>query len=120
MKAYCNHCGVHFINEFETTLKPICNYWGDLGLANLDVDLKKKLWDWIFLLPSDEVFIRTGVGISIAIKGVPVEKKDEFEHMVTNWSSMSEEEKQEFQRNYFKGKIPNNGMPITYGTPKKD
>ena len=64
MKTYCKTCTIHFIDEFEKTLETPCNYWGDIGMTNIPVDVKKKLWDWIFSLPADELPMKYKIGIT--------------------------------------------------------
>ena len=102
MKIGCNNCGIHFPQDFDTTFKPPCNFWGDAGMANLDTDLKKKLWDWIFMCPSDEIFIKNRYGISFEFRGIAQSEDTQFIKVVPGYKDMTELEQQEFQRKYFK------------------
>ena len=45
MKIACETDIIHFEDEFKDTFKPPCNFWGDMGLANIEVELKKKIWE---------------------------------------------------------------------------
>lgn len=121
MKTYCKVCGVHFKPELDSTFKTPCNFWGDMGLSNLDTETKKKIWDWMFDLPSDEIYIKTGIGLAFSLKGYVPPKGTEFKDIVSNWNDLSEEEQQQFQRDYFKGKVSNSGgLPIYYGKPEEE
>lgn len=115
MKVGCKFCGIHFAHDFEKTLESPCNFWGDAGLANISPEDKKKLWDWCFSFPSDEFFVKYKVGLGFKWSAQPLVERLKWENIVTNWKDMTEEEKQEFQRNYFAGKFPDTGLPIVYG-----
>lgn len=101
MKIFCKACGIHFPQDFDLTFISPCNYWGDLGMTNIPPVLKRKFWDWLFQMPSDEL---SGYGIGIGVQflvGV-VEDYNKFENMVPEWPTMTEEQRQSFQRKYFK------------------
>lgn len=101
MKAFCGVCMIHFKDEFDNTLKAPCNYWGDLGMGNLENDLKRKLWDWLFLLPSDEIGLKSGIGVAISLQGVPIEDGDKFENLIPGYKDLSEEQRKQAQRDWF-------------------
>lgn len=118
VKESCKFCGVHFPQDFEKTLLPPCNFWGDRGLSNAPVEIKKKIWDWVFSCPADEIFITCNVSFVSEWFALPVPDSAKFENIVQNWNSLSEKERQDFQRSWFRGEVPYNGIPIIYG--KKD
>lgn len=117
MKTFCVACDIHFIDEFEKTLLPPCNYWGDMGMSNLDVELKKKVWDWLFSLPADEIGIKASLGIGVEIRAVPISNEDTFEAIVPGYVDMNEEEKKKAQKVYFRMK--RNNHDITNLTDRK-
>lgn len=104
MKIFCRVCTIHFIDEFEATIKAPCNFWGDMGMGNLDIDLKKKLWDWMFSMPTDEIGIKSGLGIWIQMGANPIQEEDKFENIIPGYVVMSEEEKKLSQKEYIKNK----------------
>jgi hypothetical protein len=99
MKVFCKVDGIHFPQDFERTLKPPCNYWGDMGMGNLQEDLKKKFWDWLFSMPSDEIGLKSKIGIAVDFKTVALENGDWFANTIPGYNEMSEEEQQDAQRN---------------------
>lgn len=104
MKVYCNNCSIHFKHEFETTMKPPCNYWGEMGMSTLQPELKKKLWDWLFEMPADEIGIAAKLGISFSINSAPITEDSKFENIIPGYDKMNEKQRQEAQRTYFKMK----------------
>lgn len=117
MKVICKNCGCHF--KFEETLQMPCNYWGDRGLANLPVKDKKKLWNWMFKAPFDELYIKYDLAFEMDFTANRVLDKVKFEDIVENWNQLLEEEKQKFQKEYFlkyKNQVPS--LKIYYD-PKK-
>lgn len=102
MKFHCSIDGVHFPQEFDDTLKAPCNFWGDIGMSNLDLDLKRKFWDWLFNCPTDEIGIRSQIGISIQFQTIPLDKEDMFKTKVVGYSDWNETQQQQFQKEYFK------------------
>lgn len=105
MKIFCQTDGIHFKDEFKDTLKPPCNFWGDIGMTNLPVKTKYIIWDWMFSLPADEIGLKFNVGISFSVKGIAIAEESRFENIVPDYKKLSEKEQKEFQRQYFKGKI---------------
>lgn len=105
MKTGCRVCGIHFGDEFDKTLIPPCNYWGDMGMSNFPQDLRKKIWDWQFACPSDEVYVKYKMQLALSISMVHVEEQNRFENIVKEWGSMTEEEKRSFQRAWFKDRF---------------
>lgn len=107
MKIFCKTCGVHFPQDFDKTLQVSCNLWGDSNMSNLDKDLKKKIWDWLFLMPADEIYIKTSglqLVVSFGAKFI-AEEKVNWPGIFSNYEEMSEEQKQEAQRAYFNGTV---------------
>lgn len=102
MKIPCRTCGIHFPKDFEETFKPICNFWGDSGMTNIDVELKKKIWDWIFQLPSDEIWLKTGLGIWLTFGAVYVPREKTFYGKFPEFENMTEEEQQAFEKDHFR------------------
>lgn len=105
MKLLCGFCGVHFVQDFDLTLKSPCNFWGEHGLSNIDIEDKRKLWGWAFAMPSDELYIKHGVGITLDFRAVPTRKGMEFKEIFSNYEELSEEEQQQLQRKYYKGEV---------------
>lgn len=118
IKAYCKFCGCHFPQDFEDTLKAPCNFWGEHGLSNVAVEIKKEIWDWLFSAPIDKLNILHNLDMPITFNAVPVGKGMKFEDFVVNWSALNEEERQEFQRDWFRDRqmgLPMPQLPIHYG-----
>lgn len=101
MKIGCSQCGCHFRQEFEKTLKPPCNMWGDKGFTNLPVKYKKKLWDWVFKMPSDEISILFDTAIAWMVQGVPILERDKFVNLVPGWEKYDEMRQQDIERWWF-------------------
>lgn len=114
MKTSCRFCGIHFVDEFEKTLKPGCNYWGDKGMGNASNVFKKQCWDWVFSMPADSA-LGEDIMLTFDFAALPVTGKSMFVDMVPNWNDLTEDERKEFQRNYFKDL--QKGMPLN---AKKD
>lgn len=104
MKVFCKTCDLHFRNEFEKTLEPICNYWGAIGMSNVPVELKKKVWDWQFSAPIDEMVVSCKLSFSFVFSTTPIQKGDTFEEIIEGYSTMTDEERREAQREYFRNK----------------
>lgn len=102
MKINCLACGCHFPQDFEDTFKPPCNLWGDMGIANLPEDYKRRIWDWYFSIPVDEIAVKFNVGISIAIRGFVIEPETLFENVIPGYNELPEEDRQRVQKDYFK------------------
>lgn len=98
MKISCDVDTIHFKGDFEDTLKTPCNFWGDMGFGNLEIHLKKKIWDWIFNCPSDEVGILAGRGIALQIGSAPIREESKFENLIPGYKEMEEEDRQKVQR----------------------
>ena len=110
MKAHCNMCGCHFPQDFKRTLEVPCNFWGDRGLGNLPADAKQEIWDWLFTMPADKINILFNLDFQVSFKATPLPKGVTFVEIVKNWNELTEEQKQDFQRNWFKERTL--GMPI--------
>lgn len=102
MKVFCEKCGIHFPEDFEETFKPPCNFWGDMGMATIPDDLKRKLWDWLCSVPSDEIAIRTNIAIGIEIRTALILEEDKFENKINGYTELSEEQKKIAQKTYFR------------------
>ena len=102
MKFFCTDCGVHFPKDFNKTLEPQCNFWGDRKLTNLPIKYKKMLWDWLSLMPADAIFVATKIQVNMIIKGASVESKDTFAVSVPNWEKMTEGQRQAYEKIHFK------------------
>lgn len=102
MKLGCYTCGCHFPQDFDITLTSACNFWGDHGLTNVSIDMKKEIWDWLFAMPSDKLAILERIGLAINFAGVALEQKYTFEKLVPNWNTMTEKERQDYEREHFK------------------
>ena len=115
MKTGCKFCGCHFKEDFEKTLEPPCNYWGDKGMDNLPVEIKKKVWEWVFSTPAPDVKHHGKSDFIMDFKAIPEHRSTVFKDMVKNWSELTDDQRKEFQRNYFKeGKGNPYGLPIHY------
>lgn len=102
MKIGCKVDGVHFVNDFDLTFIPPCNFWGDLGFSNLPIELKKKFWDWVFTMPTDEIAIASKLGVGISFTVTPIDDATLFENTVKGWHNLTEGEKQLVEKNHFK------------------
>jgi len=101
MKIGCRSCGIHFPQDFKITLTSQCNYWGDNGMANISVRMKKKFWVWLFKMPCDELFIKHKLGIIFSINAVPVPKEYEWSELIPGYAEMTEEQQQQAQRRHY-------------------
>lgn len=104
MKLYCNTCTIHFSDEFDKTMEPPCNYWGDMGMANLPAEEKKKIWEWMFFLNVDEIAIKYKIAIQFGISGFAIDPATEFINLIPGYTTMTELEKREAQREYVRNK----------------
>lgn len=102
MKFYCRVDGVHFKTEFKDTFIPPCNFWGDLGMSTIPMDLKKKFWDWLFSMPTDEIGETAKIAIGVSFTTGPISDENAFKEKVPHYDDWSEKEQQEFQRKFFK------------------
>lgn len=102
VKFHCRVDGIHFPADYEDTLKPPCNFWGELGMSNLQPELKRKFWDWLFSCPSDEIGIKAHIGIGISFATGVILHENEFVNKVKGYVKWTEEQQQAFQREYFK------------------
>lgn len=100
MKIYCPSHGCHFPQQFEETMKSSCGLWKSLGLDDLPRKYRRHIWGWYFSLKSDEIFLKTGIGLRVALDG-STEVVD-WEAIKPGYSRMTERARQEFQRSYFK------------------
>ena len=101
MKFHCRVDTIHFADEYEKTLKPPCNFWGDMGMGNVPNDLKKKFWDWLFSMPSDEISIVCDLGISVEFRVGVIKPVDKFINRIEGYEYMNEHEQQDLQKRYF-------------------
>ena len=118
MKAYCTFCGCHFPDEFEKTLEPPCNFWGEHGLSNVSKGIKKEIWDWLFSAPIDKLNVMYKMSMPIKFNAVPMAVGAGFDSIVSNWSDLTEKEKQDFQRLWFKERMSGRKpppIPFHYG-----
>lgn len=105
MKIVCRVCVVHFADEFEDTLKAPCNFWGDIGLSNISNEDKKKFWDWSLTTIADEFFVKYNLRLNHqCFFDIPTDE-EKVENSIPNYKTMSEEEKKQAQKEYFKEKI---------------
>ena len=102
MKMPCNQCGCHFPQDFDETFSAPCNIWGDMGASNLPDDYKKRIWDWFFTLPADEMGLKFSLGVSVLINFVPIQPESMFENRIPGYSELDEAEKQAVQKKWFK------------------
>ena len=104
MKVACTSCGCHFPEDFEDTMKPPCNYWGDLKMGNLPDDYKERLWKWEFELPADEIAIKFGLSINMVLTAKPVEFREgnDWTKIFPDYNKLSIDEQKSFQREFFR------------------
>jgi len=112
MKIGCKSCKIHFPQDFKITLTPQCNYWGDNGMSNVTVKMKKKFWDWLFKMPCDELFITHKLGILFSIQAVPVPQEKEWSALIPGYDKLTEEEQQQAQRRHYSGQGSGGGEKI--------
>lgn len=53
-------------------------------------------------MPADEITIAAGVAIAVSLKGGPHDSSDTFQERVPNWDTLTEKQKQTYQKVYFK------------------
>jgi len=102
VKIGCKNCGIHFPEDYVVSLTPVCNFWGEHGIGNLPDKYKLQLWDWIFSLPTDAIFIDTGISMLIDFAGIVVPKDKLFENKIPNWNKFSEAKRKQIERDHFK------------------
>lgn len=101
MKVFCLNCGCHFREDFEGTLK--CGFWKMKGLQNLSTKFKKRIWNWIFSSPQDELAGATGYLLEFDWRAAPKRyEENEFAKEVPNYNKWPDEKRKQFQREYFK------------------
>ena len=98
MKIGCSVDVIHFPQDFEDTLKSPCNFWGDCGMANMSKENKKKIWDWVFSMPADEIAIMESISMIIEFKGVPFKEEDKWENRFPGYNDLTEAEQPDLQR----------------------
>lgn len=102
MKVFCTNCGIHFPYDFQLTLSPLCNFWGEHGMANLPLKGKEDVWNWLFHAPADSLAVEYNLGLAIMFHAQPIDRSDTFEDNVPGWDKMTEQEKQDYERQHFK------------------
>ena len=101
-KAMCKTCGSHFPEEFEVTVGDHCTFWEQHGFPkDFPKEYKRKIWDWYFELPVDEIAHREHVAVRIAFDAVEF-AQDDFGAHIQNWLKLSEKERHQFQDDMFK------------------
>ena len=100
MKVQCT-CGPHFMDDFNDTNKSPCNFWGNMGMTNVDISFRRKVWDWLFAMPADEIAIRYNINLSVGLSGTAITDNDKIENLIPGYQEMSVTEKMEAQRKYF-------------------
>lgn len=105
MKTFCSFHGAHFSNEFKNTLHWRCPLWKEKGLKNMPNKYKKKIWDWSFALPIDEIGLKTGFILRIGFEGNKAVNKSDIDWFMKNipgYKNLSDKDKREFQKSHFK------------------
>jgi len=102
MKFGCRVCGAHFKDEFEKTIVSPCMWWQDIGLSSLSKKHKKRLWKNLSDIPYDEIAGEYNIALAVTVVGHPLQKVLNFEEFVPGYNEMTEEERKEYQRKYFK------------------
>jgi hypothetical protein len=105
MKMHCRTCGCHFDDDFEETLKPECGMWRERGFSDdMSEEHKRAIFDAFFSVPVDEIADATGVVTDIQIKAFPGMNYsgNQFEEMVPGYLYMTDRERRDFQKRYFK------------------
>jgi len=108
-KLLCPTCGLHFDDEFLDTLKPECGMWRAFNGTKLSDEDKKKVWDWWFSAPGNELAYKYNLHLQIVFAPFKTviaggEHGNEFATSVgeKRWKKMSELEQREYQRRYNK------------------
>jgi len=109
MKLPCRSCGIHFPGDYEVTLGDTCFFWEDRGLSNLPEPEKRLLWDWMFTMPADRIWLETTFVLGLNVvdrKMTIVEKaKNSWHRIIKGYNKMSEAERQAAQKKYFNNKV---------------
>lgn len=102
MKVQCSQHGCHFPQEFEQTLQPDCPYWHVMGASGMSIESRRKIWDWLFSMPADEIFITDNLQFSFSMSFSRTQVGTTFKEMVPGWEEMKEADRQLFEKEYFK------------------
>lgn len=101
MKTSCPTHGVHFKDEFEQTLLPDCGYWKNCNGMGLSREAKMKVWDWLFSMPGDEV-VGEKYLMQVSMSFQPFIGEVEFKNLIPGYENMTEDERKNMQKEYFK------------------
>lgn len=71
-------------------------------MGNLPTEYKKKMWDWVFSMPADEIAVKFKLSVVFSIGAQPIEDANQWEKIKPGYGKMTEKEQQEFQRQHFK------------------
>lgn len=101
MKIFCAKHEIHFSEDFPKAKN--CPLWEGYGMTELSEDLKKKVWDWMFTMPQDEIFLKTGYGIQFQMSLVYVGKSENvFAKHIKGYKDWPDKKRKRFQKAYFK------------------
>lgn len=109
MKLSCSDHGIHFPADFDVTLGEDCAFWYDRGLENLPDIQKKKLWDWMFAMPTDEIWLQSRYVLGLWVNGrkmsLAEKAKLAWHKWIKGYDRMTEAERQAAQKDYFNKKV---------------
>ena len=100
MKIGCRQHGVHFPHEFNITCRKDCPFWADHGMAKLPTTYKRKVWDWLFALNSDELFLATGYEMALQFYGRRANMKYLWSNIKKGYAKLSEKQRQAYQKRH--------------------
>lgn len=101
MKIPCIKHGCHFPEEFEEAWR--CPFWKSFGLGRLPKVQKRKLWDWLFQLPCDEIYLQSGYMIGVQVSGRKSKTvENEWAENDPKYVKMSEKQKRAHQKRILK------------------
>lgn len=102
MKIQCVTCGVHFPSELQRTYTEDCGFWKSHGMGTAPSEIKSRVWEWCFYINADEIFGKYKMNFAFSFQFLPVALGKTFKEIVPNWENMTEEEQQNFERDWFK------------------
>lgn len=97
----CKKCGCHFKEDFNRSLR--CGFWKERNLQKLSKKNKEHVWNWFFSLESDRIAVEQKIALAVSFTGSKLENAvNEFEKNVEGYKDWSDNERKDFQKEYFK------------------
>lgn len=94
----CPSCGIHFPNEFKSTLKPDCTYWVDFKMGDLPNKARRQVWKWLFSCP---ILTDYGFTLSFEYNVLPSNAVD-WNQYFPGFSALPPDRQQTLLKEYYK------------------